>query len=70
MTAAIQTGGQLEVASSTDRNPGGHSPGWVELIQHDAHHRGQICLPARDLGHPFSGDDSMRMWGWKKEVEA
>jgi uncharacterized damage-inducible protein DinB len=38
----------------------------VYLIQHDAHHRGQICLLARDLGHTFSGDDVMRMWGWKR----
>ncbi len=36
------------------------------LIQHDSHHRGQICMVARDLGHEFSGDDRMRMWGWKK----
>jgi uncharacterized damage-inducible protein DinB len=35
------------------------------LIQHDAHHRGQICTLARDLGHQFSGDDRMRLWGWK-----
>jgi uncharacterized damage-inducible protein DinB len=35
------------------------------LIQHDAHHRGQICALARDLGHQFSGDDTMRIWGWK-----
>jgi uncharacterized damage-inducible protein DinB len=40
------------------------------LIQHDAHHRGQICMLARDLGHAFSGDDTMRMWGWKKGFEA
>lgn len=38
----------------------------VYLIQHDAHHRGQICLLARDLGHTFSGEDTMRMWGWKR----
>ena len=35
------------------------------LMQHDAHHRGQICVLARDLGHEFSGDDKMRLWGWK-----
>jgi uncharacterized damage-inducible protein DinB len=37
----------------------------VYLIQHDAHHRGQICMLARDLGHAFSSDDTMRIWGWK-----
>jgi uncharacterized damage-inducible protein DinB len=35
------------------------------LVQHDAHHRGQICTLARSLGHEFSGDDTMRLWGWK-----
>jgi uncharacterized damage-inducible protein DinB len=42
----------------------------IYLIQHDAHHRGQICLLARDLGHTFSGDDTMRMWGWKRFGDA
>src|SRR5262249_2325249 len=37
----------------------------VYLIQHDAHHRGQICMLARDLGHTFAADDMMRLWGWK-----
>lgn len=36
------------------------------LAAHDAHHRGQICSLARASGHEFSGDDVMRMWGWKK----
>ncbi len=36
------------------------------LVQHDAHHRGQICALARALGHQFSQDDVMRIWGWKK----
>ena len=35
------------------------------LIQHDAHHRGQICVLARDLGHKFPSEDTMRFWGWK-----
>jgi uncharacterized damage-inducible protein DinB len=35
------------------------------LVQHDAHHRGQISALVRDLGHEFSRDDVMRIWGWK-----
>lgn len=35
------------------------------LIQHDAHHRGQISTLARDLGHELGGSDIMRIWGWK-----
>ena len=35
------------------------------LMQHDAHHRGQICALARDLGHEFHSEDTMRIWGWK-----
>ena len=37
----------------------------VYLIQHDAHHRGQICTLARDLGHTFRSDDMTRLWGWR-----
>ena len=35
------------------------------LIQHDAHHRGQIFMLAKSLGHEFRGEDVMRVWGWK-----
>jgi len=38
----------------------------VYLVQHDAHHRGQICWLARALGHRLSQNDVMRIWGWKK----
>jgi len=37
----------------------------IYLIQHDAHHRGQICALARELGHEFNSEDTMRIWGWK-----
>jgi uncharacterized damage-inducible protein DinB len=37
----------------------------VYLIQHDAHHRGQICTLARDLGHEFNPEDMTRLWGWR-----
>jgi uncharacterized damage-inducible protein DinB len=36
------------------------------LVQHDAHHRGQISALARQLGHRWSKDDIMRIWGWQK----
>jgi len=35
------------------------------LIQHDAHHRGQMFMLAKSLGHEFRGEDVMRVWGWK-----
>jgi uncharacterized damage-inducible protein DinB len=36
------------------------------LVQHEAHHRGQICSLAHALGYRLSKDDVMRIWGWKK----
>lgn len=38
----------------------------IYLIQHDAHHRGQITMLAREVGHRLSSDDVMKVWGWKK----
>jgi uncharacterized damage-inducible protein DinB len=35
------------------------------LVQHDAHHRGQIFMLAKSLGHEFRAEDVMRVWGWK-----
>lgn len=36
------------------------------LVEHDAHHRGQIVMLAKDLGHEFRSQDTMRLWGWKR----
>ena len=38
----------------------------VYLIQHEAHHRGQITTLLKDLGHEFPGDVITRLWGWRK----
>ena len=35
-------------------------------IAHEAHHRGQICMLARELGHPLSKDVHFGMWEWSK----
>ncbi len=35
---------------------------------HDAHHRGQIVLQARLLGHPISRQTMIGMWQWSKRA--
>lgn len=35
-------------------------------IAHEAHHRGQICLLARELGQPLSKEVQFGMWEWSK----
>jgi uncharacterized damage-inducible protein DinB len=34
------------------------------LISHDAHHRGQICALARQLGRPLPKQATFGMWEW------
>jgi uncharacterized damage-inducible protein DinB len=34
------------------------------LIAHDAHHRGQVCMLARQAGHPVSQKAMFGMWEW------
>ena len=34
------------------------------LIVHDAHHRGQICMLARQIGHPLPQKAMFGMWEW------
>ncbi len=35
-------------------------------ITHDAHHRGQICHWANQLGAPLTPEQSLQMWEWDK----
>ncbi len=35
-------------------------------ITHDAHHRGQICHWARQLGAPLTPEQALQMWEWDK----
>ncbi len=36
------------------------------LIAHDAHHRGQICMLSRQLGHRLPNAVTFGMWEWNK----
>jgi hypothetical protein len=35
-------------------------------LAHEAHHRGQICLLARQLGRPLPQAAGFGLWEWKK----
>jgi len=34
------------------------------LLAHDAHHRGQVCMLARQVGHPVSKSAGFGLWEW------
>jgi uncharacterized damage-inducible protein DinB len=36
------------------------------FIAHEAHHRGQLCMLARQLGHRLPADVTAGLWQWKK----
>jgi uncharacterized damage-inducible protein DinB len=53
---------------------GGSVPNWrpdvvalvCAVITHDAHHRGQICHWASQLGAPLTAQQQLQMWEWDK----
>jgi len=40
------------------------------MITHDAHHRGQVCMLAHQLGYPLPIAVGSGMWGWEKLCKA
>ncbi|SRR5579871_706972 len=36
------------------------------MITHDAHHRGQVCMLAHQLGYPLRGQGAYGIWAWEK----
>jgi uncharacterized damage-inducible protein DinB len=37
------------------------------MLTHEAHHRGQVCLLAHQLGHPLPGRVTSQLWNWEKQ---
>jgi uncharacterized damage-inducible protein DinB len=36
------------------------------MISHEAHHRGQVCMLAHQLGFPLKNKMTSEMWNWEK----
>jgi uncharacterized damage-inducible protein DinB len=36
------------------------------MMTHDAHHRGQVCMIARELGFPLPQSAGYGMWNWER----
>lgn len=36
------------------------------MLAHEAHHRGQVCMIAHELGHPLAREVSAGIWNWEK----
>ncbi len=36
------------------------------MVSHEAHHRGQVCMLARQLGFPLPHEVAWGMWNWEK----
>jgi uncharacterized damage-inducible protein DinB len=36
------------------------------MLSHEAHHRGQVCMLAHQLGFPFPNDVTSGIWNWEK----
>ena len=36
------------------------------MLSHEAHHRGQVCMLAHQLGFPLSTKVTSRIWNWEK----
>jgi len=36
------------------------------MISHDAHHRGQVCMLAHQLGFPLPAKAASEIWAWEK----
>ncbi len=38
------------------------------FVAHEAHHRGQLCMLARQLGHRLPSEVTAGLWQWKKRA--
>jgi hypothetical protein len=60
LESALASGGRVPGRA------GGVAGLFTGLVAHEAHHRGQICMLARQLGFPLPAPAHLGMWDWNK----
>jgi uncharacterized damage-inducible protein DinB len=72
--ALAESAGAMVLLIERSLAGGGHVPNFrpevvalvCAAITHDAHHRGQICHWARQLGSPLTPEQELQIWEWDK----
>jgi uncharacterized damage-inducible protein DinB len=76
-SAAICTQMLAEALAPQGRVKKFHRDGWAKawppgaamfayMLTHEAHHRGQVCMLAHQLGYRLPNKVTSRMWGWER----
>jgi uncharacterized damage-inducible protein DinB len=66
LNAGLDDAGVLKIDVPWSNIPSDVVHFMVYMVAHEAHHRGQIVLAARELGHRLPPDITAGLWQWKK----
>ncbi len=66
LNAGLDHGGVLNMNVPWANIPSDAVHFMASLVAHETHHRGQIVLAARELGHRLPQDITAGLWQWKK----